>query len=57
MCNYSDNSSNHAAKSLAIASEAMRLIDQTKRQKLAQRAVHLNPTCKEAWGALIACLE
>lgn len=43
------------AKSLAMASEAMRYVNQNIRMKLAQRAVHINPTCKEAWAALITC--
>lgn len=44
-----------AAKSLVMASEAMSFVDQQARKKFAQRAVHLNPTCKEAWSALILC--
>lgn len=51
------NSSLEAAKSMAIASEAMEGVDKYSRKKLAQRAVHLNPTCKEAWGALISSLD
>lgn len=43
------------AKSMAMASEAMRFVDQKIRKKLAQRAILLNPTCKEAWSALILC--
>lgn len=53
----SANSSLHAAKSMAIASEAMEGVNKHLKNKLAQKAVHLNPTCKEAWGALITSLE
>lgn len=53
----SANSSLHAAKSMAIASEAMEGVNKHLKKKLAQKAVHLNPTCKEAWGALITSLE
>lgn len=42
---------------MAIASEAMEGVHKTMRNKLAQKAVHLNPTCKEAWGALISSLD
>lgn len=52
---FSENSSMEGAKSLALASEAMRYVNQNIRKKLAQRAVHINPTCKEAWAALITC--
>lgn len=43
------------AKSLAFASEALEVVDKTQRKILAQKAVHVNPGCKEAWSALIAC--
>ncbi|XP_055603206.1 tetratricopeptide repeat protein 37 [Uranotaenia lowii] len=42
-----------AAKWLAVASEAVRPVDERKRRILAQKAVHVDPTCKEAWSALI----
>ena len=45
-----------AAKQLAIASASMRYVNQRERKLLAQRAVHTNPTNKEAWSSLIACL-
>lgn len=44
-----------ASKSLAIASEAMKHVDKKERKLLAQKAVHLNPTCMEALSALNAC--
>lgn len=46
-----------AAKSMAIASEAMEGVNKTLKNKLAQKAVHLNPSCREAWGALISSAE
>lgn len=49
------DSSEQGAKSLAMASEAMRCVDQHRRKKLAQRAVHVNPTCRQAWAALLMC--
>ncbi|XP_055636051.1 tetratricopeptide repeat protein 37 [Toxorhynchites rutilus septentrionalis] len=42
-----------AAKWLAVASEAMRPVDERRRKILAQKAVHVDPTCKEAWSSLI----
>ena len=44
-----------AAKSLAIASQAMKNVDKKRQRLLAQKAVHVNPVCKEAWSALIVC--
>lgn len=46
-----------AAKSMAIASEAMEGVNKHLKNKLAQKAVHLNPSCREAWGALISSAE
>lgn len=42
-----------AAKWLAVASEAVRPVDERRRKVLAQKAVHVDPTCKEAWSSLI----
>lgn len=42
------------AKLLALASEATRCINQHMSRKLAQKAVHINPSCKEAWSAQAA---
>ncbi|XP_037044257.1 tetratricopeptide repeat protein 37 [Bradysia coprophila] len=53
----SDNSSMRAAKSMAIASEALEGVNKHLKNKLAQKAVHLNPSCREAWGALISSAE
>lgn len=39
------------ARLLAFASEAMRCINLEASKKLAQKAFHVNPTCKEAWAA------
>lgn len=39
------------AKLLVLASEAMRCVDVAKSKKLVQRAIHVNPLCKEAWIA------
>lgn len=44
-------SSMDVAKLLALASEAMRSIDKNASKKLAQKAFHVNPTCKEAFAA------
>ncbi|KAJ6641678.1 Tetratricopeptide repeat protein 37 [Pseudolycoriella hygida] len=55
--NQSENSSLEAARSMAIASEAMEGVDKRLKSKLAQKAVHLNPACKEAWGALITSMD
>lgn len=52
---FSIDSSEQGARSLALASEAMRCVNQKRRQLLAQRAVHVNPTCREAWAALLMC--
>ncbi|XP_058821841.1 tetratricopeptide repeat protein 37 [Topomyia yanbarensis] len=46
-----------AAKWLAVASEAARPVDERRRRILAQKAVHVNPTCKEAWSSLIRILQ
>lgn len=40
-----------------MASEAMRCVDQNRRKLLAQRAVHVNPTCRQAWAALLMCSQ
>lgn len=40
------------AKLLVLASETMRHIDPKICRYLAQKAVHLNPLCKEAWAAV-----
>lgn len=39
------------AKLLVLACEAMRCVDIAKSKKLIQRAIHVNPLCKEAWIA------
>lgn len=39
------------AKLLVLASEAVRCVDIAKSRKLIQRAIHVNPLCKEAWIA------
>ncbi|XP_058454804.1 tetratricopeptide repeat protein 37 isoform X2 [Malaya genurostris] len=49
--------SEDAAKWLAVASEAVRPVDEHRRKILAQKAVHVNPTCKEAWSALIRVMR
>lgn len=46
-----------AAKWLAVASEAVRPVDEHRRKILAQKAVHVDPTCKEAWSSLIRILN
>lgn len=46
-----DMSSLDISKLLALASEATRCINPNMSRKLAQKAVHLNPACKEAWSA------
>lgn len=38
----------------ALASEASRLVNAKASSKLAQKAVHINPCCKEAWAAQVA---
>lgn len=40
------------AKLLVLASETMRHIDPKMSRYLAQKAVHVNPLCKEAWAAV-----
>lgn len=40
----------------AMASEAMRHVNQKERKIFAQKAIHINPECKEARGALKLCL-
>lgn len=47
--------SEQGARALAMASEAMRIVDAKRSLKLAQRAVHINPVCREAWAALLQC--
>lgn len=47
-------SSLDVAKLLALASEATRCANQRMSLKLAQKAIHINPTCKEAWAARAA---
>lgn len=42
---------------MAQASEAMEGVDKHLKNKLAQKAVHINPTCREAWGALISSMK
>ncbi|XP_053691442.1 tetratricopeptide repeat protein 37 [Sabethes cyaneus] len=49
--------SNDAAKWLAVASEAVRPVDAKRRRILAQKAVHVDPSCKEAWSSLIRILQ
>lgn len=49
-----NNSSERLAKCLATASKAVKKLDPKEGRILAQRAIHLNPCCKEAWAALIA---
>lgn len=39
------------AKLLILASEAMRCINPVKSKQLIQKAIHVNPMCKEAWAA------
>ncbi|XP_039441713.1 tetratricopeptide repeat protein 37 [Culex pipiens pallens] len=46
-----------AAKWLAVASEAVRPVDERRRRVLAQKAVHVDPTCREAWSSLIRVLQ
>ncbi|XP_065092594.1 tetratricopeptide repeat protein 37 [Ochlerotatus camptorhynchus] len=46
-----------AANWLAVASEAVRPVDERRRKVLAQKAVHVDPTCKEAWSSLIRILN
>ncbi|CAD7078460.1 unnamed protein product [Hermetia illucens] len=45
----------NASKYLAVASEAMKRVDRARSMKLAQRAIHLNPLCQEAWDVLVSC--
>lgn len=45
--------SNAAAKSLALASKSMSRVDARKAKILAQKAIYMNPVCKEAWAAFI----
>lgn len=40
---------------MAVASKAMRYVNVNVMKKLAQKAIHLHPTCKEAWASLILC--
>lgn len=40
------------AKLLVLASETMRHMDPETSRYLAQKAVHVNPLCKEAWAAV-----
>lgn len=40
------------AKLLVLASETMRHIDPKISRYLAQKAIHVNPLCKEAWAAV-----
>lgn len=47
-------SSLDVAKLLALASEATRCVNQNMSRKLAQRAIHINPACREAWAAQAA---
>uniref|UniRef100_A0AAG5CT63 Tetratricopeptide repeat protein 37 n=1 Tax=Anopheles atroparvus TaxID=41427 RepID=A0AAG5CT63_ANOAO len=42
-----------AARWMAVASEAIRPLDEQKRRVLAQKALHLDPTSREAWGAFV----
>ncbi|XP_055540464.1 tetratricopeptide repeat protein 37 isoform X2 [Wyeomyia smithii] len=49
--------SDEAAKWLAVASEAVRPVDIKRRKILAQKAVHVDPSCKEAWSSLIRILQ
>lgn len=44
-------SSMDVAKLLVLASEAMRCINPSKSKRLVQKAIHVNPLCKEAWAA------
>lgn len=46
-----------AAKWLAVASEAVRPVDVKRRRILAQKAVHVDPSCKQAWSSLIRVLQ
>lgn len=46
-----------AAKWLAVASEAVRPVNEHRRRILAQKAIHVDPTCKEAWSSLIRILN
>lgn len=42
------------SKLFALASEASRLVNEKMSSKFAQKAVHINPCCKEAWAAQAA---
>lgn len=53
--NVKKNLTSATAKSLALASKAMQVVDKIQQKILAQKAVHVNPGCKEAWSALIMC--
>nr|XP_029718671.1 tetratricopeptide repeat protein 37 isoform X2 [Aedes albopictus] len=46
-----------AAKWLAVASEAVRPVNEHRRKILAQKAIHVDPTCKEAWSSLIRIMD
>lgn len=43
-----------AAQSLALASESTFNFDSRKAKIFAQKAIFMNPTCKEAWAAFVA---
>lgn len=47
-----ENSSERLAKYFAMASMAVIKVDNKRSRILAQRGVHLNPRCREAWSAL-----
>ncbi|KFB44720.1 AGAP003279-PA-like protein [Anopheles sinensis] len=46
-----------AARWMAVASEAVRPLDERKRRVLAQKALHLDPTSREAWGAFLRAVN
>ncbi|XP_052869368.1 tetratricopeptide repeat protein 37 [Anopheles cruzii] len=46
-----------AARWMAVASEAVRPVDERKRRILAQKALHLDPTSREAWGAFLRVVK
>lgn len=48
---FSEMSSMDVAKLLVLASEAMRRIHPVKSKRLVQKAIHVNPLCREAWAA------
>lgn len=44
-------SSMDVAKLLVLASESMRCINPSESKFLIQKAIHVNPLCREAWAA------